>query len=64
MYVDDILLTESDSAVLVEKEYLRYHFVTKDMSKPKYFMGIEVAHQKHVILLSQRKYALDLLEET
>ena len=34
------------------------------MGRPKYFLGIEIAHQKHSILLSQRKYALDLLEET
>ena len=43
--------------------YLKRHFVTKNMRCPKYFLGIEVAHQKHSILLSQRKYALDLLEE-
>ena len=41
MYVDDIVLTGSDSAGLVKiKEYLRYHFVTKDMGKSKYFLGI------------------------
>jgi len=34
MYVDDILLTGSDSAGLVEtKEYCRRHFVTKDINK-------------------------------
>ena len=33
------------------------------MGRPKYFLRIEVAHQKHSILLSERKYALDLLEE-
>jgi len=45
VYVDDILLTESNSANLVKtKEYLRCHFVRKDMGKPKYFLGIEVAH--------------------
>ena len=44
--------------------YLKYHFVTKDIRHSKYFLGIEVAHQKHSVLLSQRKYALDLLEET
>jgi len=38
--------------------------VTKDMGRPKYFLGIEIAHQKHSIFLSQRKYVLDLLEET
>ena len=30
----------------------------------KYFLGFEVAHQKYSVLLSQRKYAMDLLEET
>jgi len=34
------------------------------MDKLKYFLGVEVAHQKQGILLSQGKYALDLLEET
>ena len=33
------------------------------MGCPKYFLGIEVVHQKHSILLSQWKYALNLLEE-
>ena len=58
MYVNDILLTESDSDGLVEiKEYLRRYFMTKDMSKLKYFLEIEVT--QHRILLSQRKYALN-----
>jgi len=53
-----------DSVVLLEtKKYLKHHFVTKDMGHPKYFLGIEVAHQKYSILLSQQKYALDLLEK-
>jgi len=38
VYVDDILLIESDLAGIVEiKEYLRHHFVTKDMGKPNTF---------------------------
>jgi len=53
VYVDDILLTRNDSAGLMEtKEYLRRHFVIKEMGKPKYFLGIEVAHQKHSVHLS------------
>jgi len=65
VYVDDILLTGSDSVALAEiKEYLKRHFVTKDMEKPRYFFGIEVAYQKHGLLMSQRKYALGLLKET
>jgi len=65
VYVDDIMLMNCNSAGLVEtKEYLRHHFVTKDMGKPKYFLRIEVAHQKHNVLLSQKMFALDFLEET
>jgi len=64
VYVDNILLTSGDSAGLLEtKKYLKRHFVTQDMRRPNYFLGIEVAHQKHSVLLSQRKYALNLLEE-
>ena len=54
MYVDDILLTDSDPGGLLEtKEYLKRHFMTKDMGRPIYFLGIEIAHQKHSIFLSQ-----------
>ena len=64
VYVDNILLIGSDSPGLLEtKRYLKRHFVTKDMEHPKYFLGIEVAHQEHSILLSQWKYALNLLKE-
>ena len=65
VYIDDILLTWSNSVALAEtKEYLKCHFVTNNMRKPKYFLEIEVAYKKHELFLSQRKYALDLLEET
>ena len=51
--------------VLTEtKEYPKYHFMMNDTGKPRYFLGIEVAYQKHGLLLSQRNYALDLLQET
>jgi len=64
VYANDILLTRSDSTALAEtKEYLKRYFVTKDIVKPKYFLRIEVAYQKHGLLLSQRKYALDLLKK-
>ena len=53
VYVD-ILLTDSDLARLLEsKEYLKRYFVIKNMRKPKYFLGIEVAYQNHYVLLSQ-----------
>ncbi|KAL0410702.1 UNVERIFIED_CONTAM: Retrovirus-related Pol polyprotein from transposon RE2 [Sesamum latifolium] len=64
VYVDDILITGSD-AVGIEKAktYLQKHFVTKDLGRPRYFLGIEIAHSKHGVSLSQRKYACDLLQE-
>ena len=65
VYVDDILMTGSDEAgIKATKEYLKQHLDTRDMGTPRYFLGIEFAYQKGQMALSQRKYALDLLEET
>lgn len=64
VYVDAILSIESDTWVLIEtKNYLKQYFVTKDMGKPKYLSGIEVAYKKYVLLF-QRKYMLNFLEKT
>ena len=63
VYVDDVLLTISDTARILEtKEYLRKHFVIKDMGKPRYLLGIEFTYGKYKMALSQRKYVLDLLQ--
>ena len=40
------------------------HFQTKDLGSLKYFLGIEVAQSKDGVVISQRKYALDILQET
>ncbi|KAK4406558.1 Retrovirus-related Pol polyprotein from transposon RE2 [Sesamum angolense] len=64
VYVDDILITGSDIDGIEEaKTGLQKHFVTKDLGRPRYFLGIEIAHSKHGVSLSQRKYACDLLQE-
>ena len=65
IYVDDILLTGNDeAAIFVTKAYLQTHFVICDLKTPRYFLGIEFAYQSRNLALSQRKYALDLLQET
>jgi len=64
MHVGDILLTERFSWHSRNKGYLRRNYVTKDKDKSKYFLEIEVAHQKYSVLFSQKKYTLDLLEDT
>ena len=46
------------------KENLRREFETKDLGQLRYFLGIEVVRSPRGIVLSQRKYALDLLDET
>ena len=64
MYVNDIVITSSDSDSITQvKQHLCHHFQTKDLGKLRYFMGIEVAQSKDGILLSYRKYTMDILEE-
>jgi len=45
------------------KQHLCQHFQTKDLGKIRYFLGIKVAQSNTGIVISQRKYALDILEE-
>ena len=65
VYVDDIILTGSSAQdISATKDHLQKHFVTKDLGHLRYFLGIEVARNKEGLVLSQRKYVLDLLKET
>ena len=65
VYVDDIVLIGSDHHDIFQiKQHICHNFQIKDLGKLRYFLGIEVAQSNHGIVISQRNYALDLLEET
>lgn len=65
VYVDDVILTSNDlNEFHLIKIALNNTFKIKDLGKLKYFLGIEVAHSKEGIMLYQRKYCLDLLEDS
>lgn len=64
VYVDDILITGSHSALihdLISK--LQTQFALKHLGQPEYFLGIQVKYLKNgSLLLTQSKYISDLLE--
>ncbi|RVW64174.1 Retrovirus-related Pol polyprotein from transposon RE1 [Vitis vinifera] len=65
VYVDDIILSGNDMEELQNlKKYLSEEFEVKDLGNLKYFLGMEVARLRKGIVVSQRKYILDLLKET
>jgi hypothetical protein len=63
MYVDDIILTASSSALLqhiVAK--LSSEFVMTDLGDLHHFLGITVTRSTDGLFLSQHQYAVDLLQ--
>ena len=65
MYVDDIVITGSDSKGISSlKSFLHSQIYTEDLGILRYFLGIEVMRNKHGIFLFQRKYVLNLLSKT
>jgi hypothetical protein len=63
VYVDDILLTGSNSALLHRLiTLLQTEFKLRDLGSVHFFLGIEVKSTVMGILLSQHKYALDIIQ--
>jgi hypothetical protein len=53
VYVDDIVITGSDKeGIQILINHLNLSFLTKDLGKLRYFLGIEVARSKAGINLS------------
>lgn len=64
IYVDDIVLIGNDpNEIQSVKSALDKEFKIKDLGRLKCFLGLEVASSTKDTILSQRKYALELLAD-
>jgi len=65
VYVDDIIIASSSSTATASfTAALKESFKLRDLGPLKYFLGLEVARTSAGISICQRKYVLDLLDET
>lgn len=65
VYVDDIVIVSSSASALDHLLcQLSATFPVKDLGSLHYFLGIEVLRNSGGMILSQQKYALDLLQRT
>lgn len=64
VYIDDVVITSNDSKFIFNIiTQLNKKFSLKDLGNLHYFVGIEVKRFSHHLLLTQTKYAKDLLEK-
>ena len=65
VYVDDILITGNDPKCVADLMHLLdTKFGIKDLGSLKYFLGLEVTRKDKGISLNQRKYALEVLQDS
>ena len=65
VYVDDIVLAgTSTSEISHVKQLLHQSFKIKDLGQLRFFLGFEIARTTDGIFLNQRKYTLELLEDS
>jgi hypothetical protein len=63
LYVDDIVLTASSAALLQQTiTALKQEFTMKDLRPLHHFLGVSVQHRADGFFLTQRQFALDILE--
>ncbi|GAU44848.1 hypothetical protein TSUD_112220 [Trifolium subterraneum] len=62
LYVDDLIYTGNDSKLFEEfKHSMQGKFAMTDLGKMRYFLGVEVTQSEHGIMISQQKYAKEIL---
>lgn len=65
VYVDDIIIASSSpSSVTTLIQEFSTEFALKDMGELTYFLGIEASRKAGDLILTQKKYILDLLQRT
>ena len=65
IYVDDLILTSNDvEEIHFITNALNHNFKIKNLGNLTYFLRFEVARNSTCMHLSQRKYIIDLLQET
>ena len=63
--MDDLLITINDDAALAQlKDLLHSEFKIKDLGSVHFFLGLEISRSSKGIAVCQRKYALNLLEDS
>ncbi|CAL2258842.1 unnamed protein product [Prunus armeniaca] len=64
LYVDDIILTGSNSSVITSViGALTQEFDTKDLAQLTYFLGLQISYQSAGLFVSQTKYIKELLDK-
>nr|XP_016504415.1 PREDICTED: uncharacterized mitochondrial protein AtMg00810-like [Nicotiana tabacum] len=64
VYVDDVILTGTNlGEIKALKTYLHNQFKIKDLGKLRHFLGLEMLYKGDGVLISQRKFTIDLLKE-
>ncbi|XP_019246502.1 PREDICTED: uncharacterized protein LOC109226159 [Nicotiana attenuata] len=64
VYVDDIVVIGTDIMETTDlKTFLNNNFTIKDLGRLYYFLGLEVLYKDDGVIISQRKFTLDLLKE-
>ena len=62
LYVDDMFLTGDEKLILDSKRKLVVEFEMKDLGTMHYLLGLEVWQKQSEIMLSQGKYAVEILK--
>ena len=64
LYVDNLIFTRNNLKMIAEfKGAMMKHFEVTDLGLMPYFLGIEVVQQDDEIVISQKKYANDILKK-